>query len=414
MSLTRNWVSPRTTFVRWLVGLAPWLLVVAFLTAADLRDAHDDVVELLRDGGRAAATVVSIDEGETPTGDVEVDVEYTHDVVGPVVAPADPGHADIGDTFGIAYDRDDPYRLVLDTAEPPDAATDLVVGVSLLVAAVTIGALQWTAWRMRRLAAEESPAFRMVGVVHYSRWSVVPRLSLFPLDSRAGDRAICTVRLAGIRPTRKRQIYEEVEVKGVPRPGGRVVARRGDTILWPRGRALLVARHARPSGRPHRPPPWSSPPATGPWPPPIVAMPAMYAERDPLTPLRVTAVAAGVGLLLTILVTALTISGGRSTDRWIASGRDAIATIADRADGDFDVAVDVVLADQPGTSLAMYAPAAFPEDYETGRRYPAVVSTDTTRVRLRTEPYDRATPILWAAVPTLLLSWHATRRALGG
>ena len=111
----------------------------------------------------------------------------------------------------------------------------------------------------------------------------------------------------------------------------------------------------------------------------------------------------------------MTVAHGRATDRWAATGLPAVATIADHDDTDFTVAVDVAVAGpSDGVARSMMAPVDFPDEYEEGRRYPAVVSADYSHVRLLSQPYDRTEPILWFTIPTAIVLWHLTRRMLGG
>jgi hypothetical protein len=133
-----------------------------------------------------------------------------------------------------------------------------------------------------------------------------------------------------------------------------------------------------------------------------------------LRALRWFAVAGAAGVVITLVVATVVIAHGRATDRWMATGLPAVATIADRDDTDFKVAVDVAIAGEPAAARRMMAPVDLPEEYEEGRRYPAVVSADFAHVRLLAEPYDRTEPILWFAIPTAILLWHLVRRMLGG
>ena len=254
MKLARSWASPGSTFVRWLIGVAPWLLVVTIVVIVVQREDRAEAIETLRAGPHASATVVSVD------GD-EVHVEYDHVIVGSVNAVLSDDEFEIGDGVTVAYDRDDPYRVLLSSARPQPDLLVVIIAIALAGAAVTIAASQWTARQTRRLATAETTAFRMLAVIHRGRWSVVPRLSLYPLDSGAGESSVCTVRLADIAARSNESGCDEVEVKGLPRPGGRVLVRRDDVILWPRGRAL-VAEGSTASHRTHlrhrrsrRPPP---------------------------------------------------------------------------------------------------------------------------------------------------------------
>jgi hypothetical protein len=407
VNLARSWASPRSTFVRWLIGVAPWLLAVTIVVIVVQREDRAEAIETLRAGPRASATVVSVD------GD-EVHVEYDHVIVGSVNAVLRDDELEIGDRVTVVYDRDDPYRVLLGSARPQPDLLVVIIAIALAGAAVTIGVSQWTARQTRRLATAETTAFRMLAVIHRGRWSVVPRLSLYPLDAGAGESSVCTVRLADISARSCGSGVDEVEVKGLPRPGGRVVVRRDDVILWPRGRALVSeGQHGLASNASQAPPfaPPTGQPSPGPvWHPSI----NRARERHPWYALRWVALAAAAGVVITLVVASVAIARGRATDRWTAAGLPAVATIADRDDTDFTVAVDVAIDGEPAAARSMMAPVDFPEEYEEGHRYPAVVSADFSHVRLLVEPYDRVEPILWFAIPTAILLWHLGRRLLGG
>jgi hypothetical protein len=117
-----------------------------------------------------------------------------------------------------------------------------------------------------------------------------------------------------------------------------------------------------------------------------------------------------VGLLLVVIVTTV---NARAVEAWMAAGRPAVATVADRPDEVYRLAVDVRPSDTPSARLQMFANADFPEDYLTGDKYPAVLSEDSTRVRLLIERYDRTEPRLWVLLPTALIGWLLIRRLAG-
>ncbi len=413
MSLGRRWSSPGGAFLRWSIGPAPWIVAVTIVVVVQLGADRARLVELLGDGLPASAVASTGEDGD-------VHVAYDHELVGPVVSPLRLGGAVAGERVGVRYDADDPYSVVPADAEPPTDRRSLVVAVATIVALATLVALQWSARRWRRLARAESVTFRMIGVVHRSRWSTVPKLSFYAVDADVAEPPVCTVRLADRHVPLRADVCHEVDVKGLPRHGGRVVAAHDGTVLWPRGGALLSARHPRPDAR--------APASVD------DLAPAQQRGADPFWiplradrptgrfgPLQWVAVAGGIGVVLTALVAVVVSVNASETARWTAAGHRTVATIADRPDTDFAVAVAVDVdvagdADVPGVDAPaeMLAPVDVPDEWETGRRYPAVVSDDGTRVRLLAEPYDRVEPILWFAIPTAVLLWHLARRLLGG
>lgn len=363
--------------------MLPWIVAVTVaLIVWEYRDRHAET-DLLNDGAIAVATVVGEQDGEPQ-------VRYEHGVVGEVVAAVVDSGAQIGDEVIVVYDVDDPYRV-----EPRDhhARRDLAPWIVLggIVALVgSFAAAQWSARRQRQLAADESTAFSMLAAIHHSRLSIVPRLSLYALDSVPGGRPVCTVRLADIRVDGPADACFPVEVKGIPRPTGMVVVRAADMVLWARGRALVAARHPRPLR---------------------VVEAEVRAARNVRQFLTWLAVCGVCGLLVTATVTLVSTHGARVTEKWVADGRRAVATIASR--NERSVNVDVVVDGSTGPAVLMAAPVDYPNDYDPGQKYPAIVNEDGPRVRLLAEPYDAIEPILWAAIPTAVLLWWATRRFIG-
>ncbi len=211
----------------------------------------------------------------------------------------------------------------------------------------------------------------------------------------------------------------EVDVKGFPRSGGRVVVRHGDTVLWPRGRALLAVRYRWPiqldtattnanaDRRANAAANWPAPEPRSPITvPPMRRM--MVQARSSLRG-RILLAATGIGMVSTIAITTVTALNGRAVDEWTDNGVDAVATVAARPDDNSQLAVDVRVVGASNTK-PMMAPVADPESYETGNAYPAVLNERGTEVRLRTEPYDRWTPRLWFLLPTLFGAWILLRR----
>ncbi|MDP9442688.1 MAG: hypothetical protein M3P34_11045, partial [Actinomycetota bacterium] len=102
--------------------------------------------------------------------------------------------------------------------------------------------------RSRRLAASPGATFAMLGSVSpRGRFSRRQDLQLYPLDAPPGAPPACAVPLVSARCLPAKVTVFPVEVKGEPRPFGRVVVRVGDEVLWPAGRALVTRRVPRPA-----------------------------------------------------------------------------------------------------------------------------------------------------------------------
>ncbi len=420
MNLASTWPSPRTTVARWAILVLPWLIVITLLVGVTMQLGRTDLLEMVRDGGRASATVTSTENGV-------IEVTYQNEQVGTVTTEVVTDDAAVGDTVEIVYDRDNPFRVRPSSERVRSDLTWFLVGLATFVGLVSLAFMQWSARRFRSLARRPTTAFRTRAIIHSRPRMRVPKLSLFPLDAEFGDRCLCTVRLADLEAEVNEHRPIEVDVKGFPRSGGRVVVRHGDTVLWPRGRALLTTRYrwpiqldtttVNPSSRARAgADPRASAAADWPNVPPLTPIAAPPPMRPMLVQSRswgrawVLPALAGIGVVSTIAVTIVTAANGRAVDEWTDNGLDAVAIVAARPDGDFQLAVDVRVVGAPETK-PMMAPVADPGDYEAGDAYPAVVDERGTQVRLRTEPYDRWTPRLWLLVPTLFVAWLLLRRA---
>ena len=396
----------------------PWLLVVTLLVGVTVRLGRVDLLEFVREGGHATATVTSTDNGVA-------EVTYLNDQVGAVTTELS-ARAAVGDTIEIVYDRANPFRVRPLSERVRSDLTWFIVGIATCIGLLTLAIMQWTARRMRNLAQQPTTAFRMYAVVHARPWMRVPKLSLFPLDADFGDRCLCTVRLADLDAEANEYIPIEVDVKGFPRSAGRVVVRHGDTVLWPRGRALLTTRYRWPiqlDMTTATTAPTASSRAN-----PVSNVAPYWPEFDPLDPITVPPlrpgrqhhrssvqrwvllVVAGIGVVTTLAITIVTARNAAAVNDWMDSGLDAVAVVASRPDGDFQLAVDVDVVGSNDVK-PMMAPVEYPDSYETGDAYPAIVNERGTQVRLLTEPYDRWTPRLWILLPTLLIGWLALRRA---
>ena len=180
--------------------------------------------------------------GSAWDGGRNVEVRYVHPETGDEVRaatfvwdagrlPAAPGPVEL------EVSRTDPTQVVLAGDRRPVTAN--------LVEYLPWALFPFAIWAVRRRAQRASEALVASGVIAYAmvaaasppgalglRW----RLQLYPADADPAAPPVCSVPL--IEPPFAPGPFP-VEVKGSPRPFGRVVARAGDgAVLWPAGRAL--------------------------------------------------------------------------------------------------------------------------------------------------------------------------------
>lgn len=336
-------------------------------------------------------------ERETPVvgtavdDDGETKVRYRHPVTGQeVVAPLwvwDERHRpEAGDEVALVADNADPLSVDVAGDRFPVTENLLVYALWVVGASVPFVARRFAVWRTERLAASSAPTFAMAGTL--VRSSVLGRcqLQLFALDAPQGGEPLCSVRVLTTAHAPLAQRTFPVEVKGSPRPLGRVVAQTGGVVLWPAGRAL-----GRRSGR-GRPRVAGGPPT-----------PLLPGER-PLVPWRgdrivffkAAAVATIASALLFAVVFASTLRNGRRSDEISREGIPVVGEVVGHADDD-----DVVVLryERDGVRTAR-AGVDFASDYPVGIRYPMRLDPlETDRARLAAEPYDANEPRVWAAVP---------------
>ena len=348
MNLARRWTSPSSATVRWLLGVLPWIVAVTIALVVWDHASRSADAELVNDGPVAFGTIVSNEHGQPQ-------VNYTHGVVGDVVAALDAGSAHVGDEIAIVYDVDDPYHVAPRDHQPRRDLAPFIVPAVLVVAAASFAGAQWSARRQRMLVADESTVFSMLGTIHRSKLSIVPRLSLYALDSAAGERPVCTVRLADIRvdgpatpaspsrsrASRARPVWSWSDVGDDGALAARASAGRPLAIRVRRGCEPAEIREAR-------------------------------NVRQFLTWLAVCGVC---GLLVTATVTLVSMRGARVTERWVADGRRAVATIVGR--NEQSVERERRRRRRHRDSRLMAAPVDYPDDYDPGQKYPAVVRTTT-------------------------------------
>jgi hypothetical protein len=302
-----------------------------------------------------------------------------------------------GTEVPIEIDRDDPTRVALaGDRRRPTAALGFEIGLAAVPLVFFFGRVIGVR-RTETLVRARGPSFSMLGALRSSgrvRPHVV--LDLYPLDTAAGGTPICSVPLLHTAAAPLGRSYR-VEVKGSPRPLGRVVARLGnDTLLWPRGRASWGAA------------PWSVDPAlprTG-SPVTIAVGPMEQLDRPKWTnrwasfpPVLAMTLAGTVALGLLVSVSSV-------FNRSQAAGADrspivVMGEVVDRnpgfaeitvryrpPDADVDVDVDAVLVvddddlHPDGSTVAL-----------------RVDPDDPANVRLASEPYNMVVPLVWGWLP---------------
>ena len=340
-----------------------------------------------------------------------LEVRYTHPVTEQeVTAEVYVWDGDLvgepGRTISLVADRDDPLSASA-AGDVMPWHTNAVVYLAWL-AGTTLPALtrRYGMWRSERLARTLSPGFAMAGVVTPSpKRRFRCDLHLYPLDAPEHAPPVCTVAVLTTGGARLGAHVFAVEAKGFPRPLGRVVARTGETVLWPAGRASRRAVHPRPSG-PVRP-----------------VTPLAAAERPSGT--RRSGVLRAVGreigvlaacmaaLAVAVVVTSVNRADARAV---VTEGRPVVGEVVDHEETD---TVVVLRYEEAGATRVTRAPADFAGDYRKGTRYPVRLDPDDpARARLDAEPYDAVEPIAWLALPAIaaaglvwsrLRSWRRNR-----
>lgn len=341
-------------------------------------------------------------------GGGEIPVVYRHPVtdqeVEVVVSPWSAGFgSEPGDTLALDVDVDDPERVAVAGDRVPwvDWAFVLPWAAVPLVAYLW---RRWAVWRTVRLVERTDTTYAMLGAIApATRFrGRRPVLHLYPLDAAPGAPSQCSVRVVATAGCPLAGQAFPVEVKGIPRPLGRVVARvgTGDGILWPAGRAAPHSPWPRPAhvGEPVPPTPADAP---------VLADPQPRWWRGPAEALLLPLGVFGATVLLGAVVTVATLVNADAYRRPVA-WRDDVGEVVDR---DMDAyTVEVAF----GEGRTAQAPVEFAEDYTVGRRYPIEVDPDDPRhVRISREVYDTAEPIVWGwlpvAVAAAVLVVHAAR-----
>lgn len=359
---------------------------------------------------RSALPVQGTLVGSTPNQGDDVEVRYVHPVTQQELSVSVYVWDDrllptsIGAPVALLVDADDPGDVTVSGDHYPLQWQPIllwgavVVGIPVLMAVMRVRGRR----RLRELMGEAGPTFAMLGAIApYGRLARRCDLHLWPLDARAGALSVCRVPLLTTGHLPVGGPAFEVEVKGAPRPLGRVVARdrsRGE-VLMPSGIALVHRARPRPESTavPVPLPPARSLAAT-------VRAPAWWrAATLPLLAMGVTG-----GLLA--LVTGVTLSGLHDA-KALQGGPVAIADVVGIDDWDGYVAVEYRA---PADSTTRYAEILvdYPTDYRIGWRYPVHLDAGRRAVRFAREPYDAVEPITWFAIP-FALALGAVVRSVG-
>lgn len=225
----RRWAGRPLYWTAAALALAGWLVYLDRQGVADQNAEFSDGLRV------TAAPAVDWDGGadldvvyEHPSGQVvRADTYVWHtELLG---APGEPVHLEVSDT-----DPTD-VRVVGDEFQPSNPLQYLFFAVPFVLAWV---ARRWSLVRSGRLAASDAVAYQMRAVASSPGfWSWRWRIHLYALDSPPTATPVCTAPLIAAPAGLGDRI---VEVKGTPRPWGRVMVRDQETgqMLWPSGRCL--------------------------------------------------------------------------------------------------------------------------------------------------------------------------------
>ena len=314
------------------------------------------------------------------------------------------------------YGRDVPSEPGTDVAIEVDPANPEVVRLKgeffrasnsywEYVPIVAIPLLWWLARRrgfsnVRRLAASDEPTFSMLGAISPPRWLRHRcELNLYPIGAPPGAKAVCTIPVITTRGWPMGATFP-VEVKGKPRPFGRVAVLADDEIFWLAGRSLRSSLVPRPTNSTSAPLKFRS-----------AASPLLLGTRAQLRSIdEVKSVVlhgfalASVALLFVVtIITLMHAAEARQLQR------DGLAVIALIVDHGRDT-VTIEYRTPGGRTLRARSPASDPEDYPVGHRFPARADTEPPqRVRLDAEGFNSLTPIIGASVPLLVSGFLVAR-----
>jgi hypothetical protein len=351
------------------------------LVLLDARLQDGETARLYARARTATAQVVDV-------GSDRLSVRYGNDVVSAEVDATiiEPGvDARTGDSIRIVYPEAHPYMAYVEGEAPygGSLAGFYVLAVPLLV--VSLCWRWWTTWRSDRLARTNGVTYRMIAEL-----TAVDRVALYPLDSAVGDAALCTLRLREPSVVTPAGTAWAADVKGLPRPGGRVVLRQGTRSLDVRGAALLVSGDRRQHRR-------------------VVDDVQITRLRNNQRGTKSVVrwmVCTIVAVAACVIVGVVGFVRAGPTDRWMADGQRGIALIVERN----DISQLAIVFRSGDDRRATTVPVGDSERFVPGQTYPAVQREADGHVRLLAEPYDWREPVQYMLAIAAACGWMAVHR----
>ena len=231
---------PPTEVRRW--RRRPWILVVpvtalfVLLVVSDRRIDAELERERQVEGSVVGEIIASGSGGRAVRWYDDVDDRYVR---------VETEGGSIGDRVAVVPDRDDPVLSAVEHDLAGDPVQTLVYLVWFLPPWVWLVGRWWSVRRSQRLIAAPAPTFVLWATVVRRSWSTA-RLRIDATDATDVNGAsgaaapLCEVQVVG--HPRFGAARTRVEVKGNPRPAGRLVLRSDEGIIWPTGRTRL--RHS--------------------------------------------------------------------------------------------------------------------------------------------------------------------------
>ena len=393
--------------LRWVGAAALFLVLYAILTLTQAATRNRPFRDPLRVGG----SVLEAYDGRA----LSVPISYLNAVTGrSTTVTLRVTHYDerprAGGTIAIEVGRDDPGAVRM--AGSHTRGTSGWVEMSVLAAALSLGpsALRAvTINRTRHLVGASTPSFAMRASLTTRRRGRRPLLCLYALDVDPGRSApICIVPLDSTGGQPIDGPVFNVDVKGVPRPFGLIVARMDSGhVLWPAARALAVTKRRGAAsdlgvGRHHDtsiPDEPSNPPfRLGDW-------------RDEI---RGLLIAVAVMAAIATTATVVTLNHRRHDRLAISRSVPGVADIKGRKSQ--NLIVEFAWHDAIRRSSV---PVNRDHHYFLNVAYPVRIDPITaSAIRMSADPYDAVRPILWPWLVVVILSSNVAyrlfrRRAIG-